>query len=186
MAGENVSGSRDTRPRRSRSRRDEARASARQHEEGTQVQTLKDQAHSIHEEARMVLPGIQALFGFQLIAVFNRPFFDLDPASRLLHLAALVLVGIAIALIMAPAAYHRLAEANRVSRHWIELASRDIAWAMAALMLAISLDIYLVAIMIVEDVALAATLAAAVGSLLSWLWFAMPFFARLRERSSGN
>jgi hypothetical protein len=26
------------------------------------------------EEARMVLPGIQALFGFQLIAVFNERF----------------------------------------------------------------------------------------------------------------
>ncbi|HZN54924.1 MAG TPA: hypothetical protein VFB67_06335 [Candidatus Polarisedimenticolaceae bacterium] len=28
------------------------------------------------EECRMVLPGIQALFGFQLIAVFSDAFFD--------------------------------------------------------------------------------------------------------------
>ena len=26
------------------------------------------------EEARMVVPGLQALFGFQLIAIFNRRF----------------------------------------------------------------------------------------------------------------
>ena len=47
--------------------------------------------------------------GFQLIAVFNRPFLDLDAAHRLLHLGALVLVAIAIGLIMAPASYRRLA-----------------------------------------------------------------------------
>jgi hypothetical protein len=29
------------------------------------------------DEARMVLPGIQALFGFQLIAVFNERFAQL-------------------------------------------------------------------------------------------------------------
>ena len=73
-----------------------------------QTESLKDQAHSMHEEARMVLPGIQALFGFQLIAVFNRPFFDLGDSDRALHLASLILVGIAIGLVMAPAAHHRL------------------------------------------------------------------------------
>ena len=35
------------------------------------------------EECRMVLPGIQALFGFQLITVFNSGFFELlSPAER--------------------------------------------------------------------------------------------------------
>ena len=34
-------------------------------------ESLKDEIANLIEEARMVLPGIQALFGFQLIAVFN-------------------------------------------------------------------------------------------------------------------
>jgi hypothetical protein len=42
----------------------------------------------------MVLPGIQALFGFQLIVAFNPPFFDLAP-----DLASLAPVAIAIGLI---------------------------------------------------------------------------------------
>ncbi|MDQ2943358.1 MAG: hypothetical protein M3R21_06785 [Candidatus Dormibacteraeota bacterium] len=38
-------------------------------------------------EGRMVLPGIQALFGFQLIAVFNQTFSQrLSPAEQYLHL----------------------------------------------------------------------------------------------------
>lgn len=36
----------------------------------------------------MVLPGIQALFGFQLIAVFNNGFSRLDRAEQGLHYAA--------------------------------------------------------------------------------------------------
>src|SRR5215471_14338102 len=79
-----------------------------------QVESLKDQARTTHEEARMVLPGIQALFGFQLIAVFNRRFIDLDALNRGVYLASLVLIAVAIGLIMAPAAYHRLVERDRV------------------------------------------------------------------------
>ena len=41
----------------------------------------------ILEECRMVLPGIQALFGFQLIAVFNPGFSEhLSTSEQHLHL----------------------------------------------------------------------------------------------------
>jgi hypothetical protein len=66
---------------------------------------LEKLAQEAVEEARMV--GIQALFGFQLIAVFNESFRRLDPGLQLLHFAAIVLVALSIALIMTPAAYHR-------------------------------------------------------------------------------
>jgi hypothetical protein len=38
--------------------------------------SLEDALTHLLEECRMVLPGVQALFGFQLIAVFNRSFFE--------------------------------------------------------------------------------------------------------------
>jgi len=40
------------------------------------VETLDDEADRVISEARMVLPGMQALFGFQLIAVFSERFAD--------------------------------------------------------------------------------------------------------------
>jgi len=40
----------------------------------SEPESLKDQATHILDEARTVLPGIQALFGFQLIAVFSDRF----------------------------------------------------------------------------------------------------------------
>src|SRR5262249_7391517 len=150
-------------------------------ERSDEILSLKEEARIIHEEARTVLPGIQALFGFQLIAVFNRPFFDLEPPDRVIHLAALLLVAIAIGLIMAPAACHRLSEPGMVSRHWIDLASRDIAWAMVALMVAIGLDVYRVALMISSEAALAGALGAAAAVVLGWLWFAVPLLRRSRH-----
>ena len=50
------------------------------------------------QEARIVLPGIQALFGFQLIAVFNERFKELTEDERLIHFSATMLIAIAIAL----------------------------------------------------------------------------------------
>ena len=38
--------------------------------------SLPEATSHLLEECRMVLPGIQALFGFQLIAVFNSRFAD--------------------------------------------------------------------------------------------------------------
>lgn len=150
--------------------------------DGPDVETvsLTEEAHIAHEEARMVLPGIQALFGFQLIVVFGRPFFDLVPSDRYVHLAALLLVAIAIGLIVAPAAFHRLAEPNVISSRWIRLASRQITWAMAALMIAIGLDVYLVARMIAGPGALALAVGVAASAVLAWLWFALPWLQRPR------
>ncbi len=155
--------------------------SDRANEIGAQAESLKEQARTIHEEARMVLPGIQVLFGFQLIAVFNRPFFDLDALDRVVHLGSLLLVAVSIGLIMAPAAYHRLAEAGRVSSHWVKLASRYIACAMGALMLAIGIDIYIVTIMIVGSPSIGIAMGALTACLLGWLWFGIPLLRRSGE-----
>jgi Family of unknown function (DUF6328) len=66
---------------------------------------LTDAARYVFEECRMVLPGIQALFGFQMISVFNQGFAQkLDPFQQKLHGIAIVFVVAAIGLIMAPAA----------------------------------------------------------------------------------
>jgi hypothetical protein len=37
-------------------------------------QDLETESDSIEQEARMIVPGIQALFGFQVIAVSNETF----------------------------------------------------------------------------------------------------------------
>jgi Family of unknown function (DUF6328) len=65
----------------------------------TDTEKTEKMAMAAIEEARMVLPGIQALFGFQLIAAFNETFRQLEPPEQLLHFFSLVLVALAIAIL---------------------------------------------------------------------------------------
>jgi hypothetical protein len=66
----------------------------------TELNSLKDQFRNVVEEARMLLPGLQALFGFQTIAVFNQRFDELALLERNSHLVALTLVIISVALLL--------------------------------------------------------------------------------------
>ena len=145
-------------------------------------ESLKDEIANLIEEARMVLPGIQALFGFQLIAVFNNGFSDLEPAWQYTHLAAISLVTAAIALIMTPAAYHRIAERGLVSRRFSELGSRLIAVAMIPFAVGMSLDLMLITHVITDSEAAAAvTLLVALAMFLT-AWCVFPVRARRNHR----
>jgi hypothetical protein len=147
----------------------------------TEQESLKDQMSRIIEEARMMLPGIQALFGFQTIAVFSERFEKLPTYAQDCHAASLALVVIAIALVMLPAAYHRLAEPGLVSQHAISISSRAICYALAPLAGGLSLDIAVVLYMITESDLSSASAGVAAFLLLIGTWFAFPMNARRRR-----
>lgn len=141
----------------------------------------KEVEHMI-EEARMILPGIQALFGFQLIAVFNERFAMVLPrVGQLMHLASLILIAIAIALIMAPAAYHRQAERGTVSQRFSNYASRLITLALCPLSVAIPLEVGIVAFIVTNHLVASAALASLLFILLAVLWFVIPRARRARR-----
>ena len=96
-------------------------------------------------------PGIQALFGFQLMAVFNQRFNELTAGERRIHYIAVLLIALAIGLIMTPAAYHRQVEPGSVSGYFVRLASRLVAIAMLPLAVALCLEVYLLGRVILGD-----------------------------------
>jgi hypothetical protein len=135
---------------------------------------LSKSADFLLSECRMVLPGIQALFGFQLVAVFNSSFFEiLTPAEQKLHVFALFLTMIAIALVMTPAAYHRQTGTSRVTQSFIKLATRLLLWGMWPLMVGLCIDFFLIAKIILDGL-LAASLTIVLGRLFISLWFILP------------
>lgn len=145
-------------------------------------EALADVVTHLLEECRMVLPGIQALFGFQLVAVFNQAFWDkLNPVEQHLHLIAVALIVIAIALVMTPAAYHRQAEPDSVSERFVAVCSRLLLWSMVPLLVAICLDFYLVARLILHNVLLSLVLALLMSVLFVIPWFALPRLKRLQQ-----
>jgi Family of unknown function (DUF6328) len=142
---------------------------------------LKDEARTCIEEARMVLPGIQALFGFQLVAVFNQRFAELSLEKQLVHLASLGFVTVAIGLVMMPAAYHRIAERGWASRHFIDVTSRLLSWAMGMLMIGLGIDIALIVLIVGNSGALSALVALLVLAFFGSLWFMLPIRHRNRH-----
>jgi hypothetical protein len=150
--------------------------------ETVHIESLEEQANHAIAEARMVLPGVQALLGFQLVAVFNQRFTAFTADEQLLHFAAFLLIAGATGLLMTPAAYHRQTGAGRITSHFVTLATRLIMMAMWPLTVGIALDTYLIGRLIFPDsLNTAATAGAAVFLLLAGLWFAFPLLARLRE-----
>ena len=142
--------------------------------------SLSDAASMLLDECRMVLPGIQALFGFQLVVVFENAFFEkLGPQQLRIHLVAMTLVATAIAIIMTPAAYHRQKGALDMTRLFIDVSTRLLLWSMVPLSAGISLDFYLVAQALVPSPA-AAFLAAALFAVYLLLWFVLPRSRRLQ------
>ena len=145
--------------------------------------SLNDAASHVLEECRTVVPGMQALFGFQIIAVFSSAFSEqLSSIERILHLIAIVLVTIAIALVMTPAALHNQTEPLAVSSRFIRISSRLLMASMAPLALGLCLDIYLVARVIVGTRGVAATVAASLLGVFIVLWLLLPRVSRTRSK----
>jgi Family of unknown function (DUF6328) len=127
------------------------------------------------EECRMVLPGLQALLGFQFIAIFNVGFGEkLTSTEQRLHLLALGLVALAGALVMAPASYHRQTGPREVSAHFLALASRLLLGAMILLVLGIGIDFYVIAYVILTNRWLSVLLTLVLVSVFVYVWFLLP------------
>jgi Family of unknown function (DUF6328) len=147
--------------------------------------SLDAAAGHLLEECRMVLPGIQALFGFQLIAVFNQGFDEkLSHAAQMVHLLALVLTALAMALVMTPAALHRTAEPKSVSDRFVRMASSMVLAGMVPLALGVGLDAYVVASVVTGSSGAGIALGAALLVVFAWLWFLLPRRERSRHGES--
>jgi hypothetical protein len=137
--------------------------------------SLDSAAKHVLEECRMVIPGIQALFGFQLIAVFNQGFDEkLSNVGQNVHLVAMTLTALAMAVVMSPAALHRLAEPKQVSERFLWLASNLILAGMVPLAVAIGLDSYVVASIVLGRELPAVVVGVVLMVVFAWLWLLLP------------
>ena len=148
---------------------------------------LPEAVQHLLDECRMVLPGIQALFGFQLICVFNPGFQQrLTANEQVFHLAAIALVAVAIALVMTPAAYHRQTSPREVSEAFLAICTRLLLWSMLPLALGICVDFCLIARVILHQSALSVLLSLALLAIFFTLWFLLPRAQVLKKVMHGR
>jgi hypothetical protein len=146
--------------------------------------SLHQRINQMLTEARVILPGAQALLGFQLAIVMTRPFAELPGASKLVHAASLGAIAVAVILLMAPAAYHRIVFAGEDTEEMHRTGSRFVAAATVPLALGLAGDVYVVLAKTAESPAVGLAAAAAVLVLLVGLWHVLPLVARQRRHET--
>jgi hypothetical protein len=134
-------------------------------------------------EVRVILPGAQALLGFQLAIVLTNGFGKLPATSKDIHAVAIALIVLATVLLIAPAAYHRIVYEGADAPEVHKIVSHYLLAATVFLALGLSADIHVVVSKITESDVLATTFALVSVTLLLGLWHFWPWWVR-RARSS--
>ena len=171
-----------------RSRKQRTRAAKRSEDamEKTEKTELNDKIRHVLTEARVVLPGTQALLGFQFAVVLQQGFDSLPVSSKLVHVAALVALGASVIFLMLPAAYHRIAEGGEISERLHRFSGKCLLLAMATLAVAIAGDTYIVIRKATASATAAWILAAGWLAFACGLWFGLMLIVRHSERSGGS
>lgn len=145
-------------------------------------QKLTDKIKHVLTECRVVLPGSQALLGFQFISVLTESFDKLPQLSKYIHLASLGLNALVIVLLITPAAYHRLVEQGEETEHFHRFASKILIAALVPLALALAGDVYVV-VQKVSDSQLVSVVSALVVLAVFWeLWFGLTLYRRTQRQ----
>jgi Family of unknown function (DUF6328) len=160
----------------------EERRNATSERDARETAPLHSRIEQMLTEARVILPGAQALLGFQLAIVLTDNFEKLPTVPKLLHATALLCVALSVALLMTPAAIHRIVWAGEDSEALLRSGGRITVFALLPLAIGMAGDSYVVLIRMLG--AWLATIAAPLVLLcLVGLWFAWPMIER-RQRDS--
>jgi hypothetical protein len=143
---------------------------------------LKDKIDQALTEARVVLPGAQALLGFQLLTMLMEGFDKLPAASKYVHLISLTLMALSVVLLMTPAAYHRIVEAGEDTERFHRVVSGFLLAAMVTLPLGICGDAYVVVQKVTYSVTIAVIFSIMILMLFYGLWFGFTFYRRAQIR----
>jgi Family of unknown function (DUF6328) len=146
--------------------------------------SLKDKINQILIEARIILPGVQALLGFQLVAYFTNAFEHLPFASQVVHTASTVAMGLAVMLLMTPAAYHRIVDEGEDTPHFDRFAARLILGALLPLALGLAGESYVVLLKVSQDMTFAVLASTGTAVALLGAWVILPALIRVLRRPS--
>lgn len=137
-------------------------------------------------EARVVLPGAQALLGFQLVITFSEAFEKLSFAAKVVHLVALGFLALTVIWLMAPAAFHRIVYSGEDTPEFHTLGSRFLLAASVTLALGISADLGVVVAKVVASDGAGVVVALLSLGLLVGLWHVHPLILRARRDAASQ
>jgi len=142
------------------------------------ITSLSTKVEQVLTEARVIIPGAQALLGFQFVAMLTSGFNEMPQGTKIVHTIALGLVAVNIILLMTPAALHRLSYDGADSAGFLRTASAIVTSAPLFLAAGISAESYVVLGKVTDSKIAAAGYAAASFLVLMIFWYVLPLIIR--------
>lgn len=140
--------------------------------------SIKDKVSHVLQESKVVLPGTQALLGFQFVAVFNDGFTKLPAYLQAVHLLSLLAVTISTVLLMASVAFHRIVEGGEDTQRFYTFTSNVLLAGMIFLTFGLAGDLFVVIVKVTNGFTLALIAALAILIATFLLWFGFPYYER--------
>lgn len=151
---------------------------SRENPEPEKQSELSSRIKKLLIEYRMALPGAQAFLGFQFSVVFMQAFDNLQRSSQVIHFFSLLATTVSIIFLIAPAAYHRLAERGRDTEHFYRVANRLLLIALVFLAPGMAGDLYVVMRKITGSLQLSSWISGALLLVFYFLWFGVSLWKR--------
>lgn len=139
---------------------------------------LADKIQQVLTETRVVLPGAQALLGFQLASTLMEGFDKLPAYLKYIHMASLGCIALSTIFLMAPGSFHRIVEQGEDSERVLKFASRMILAAMVPMALGIAGDLLVVVDKVTGSLPLSLTCAAVALVMFYGCWFGYSYYRR--------
>jgi amino acid transporter len=134
-------------------------------------------------ELRVVLPGITVLLGFLVAVPFAKGWTRVTTFQRDVFIVAFLSTAVSVALLAAPSSYHRLRFRHGNKERMVRIGNRLAIAGIAAAAVSLEAVVLLVTDFVVSrGFAIAAT--AALFVVVGVLWFGLPLWAALRDRSA--
>ena len=137
------------------------------------------------QEVRVAQTGVQILFAFLLALAFQARFSAITSFQRGTYVVTLMLCAAATALLIAPAAFHRVTYRRRLKQHLVRVANRLALSGLVLLLLSM-----VSAVLLIIDVVLgpmpAIVLAAVVLAWFTMWWFVLPLWSRARQPAADD
>jgi uncharacterized protein involved in cysteine biosynthesis len=146
----------------------------------TREERINRELIELLNELRVALPGVQFLFAFLLIVPFQQTISRVTAFQRGIYFVALAAAAVATALLIAPAAQHRVLFRQHDKEKLLQRGSRSAFAGLVVLAVAI-VSVVLLVVDVLFSRTLAWTTAGILAALLAWWWVAVPFWQRARN-----
>jgi MFS family permease len=140
---------------------------------------LDRQLDELLHETRVVMPGVQVLFAFLLAVTFQPGFADASEFQRDVYFATLLASAATAALLIAPAAYHRIAFQHGRKEDLVRDGTRLMVAALVTLAIAMTGAVLLVTDVLFPTWTTVLT-GAVTAAVFGWLWFGRSVLGRRR------